>query len=380
MFEPRYSLTPRVVTALMAVEASRQIVASLPLTTTMLDSLRRTARLLATHYSTQIEGNQLSPAQVEVVLDQGGAFPGRERDEAEVRHYFAALEHVERLGRGGGHVIEKDVRTIHGLVMTGKARATPYRDGQNVIRDSRSHRIVYMPPEAKDVTGLMRELVAWVNASIGARELPVPVIAACAHHQLATIHPYFDGNGRTARLLTTMILHRSGYALNGIYSLEEYYAGNLDGYYSGLSVGKSHNYYLGRIEADITSFIEYFCAGMADAFAKVRLAAEEASRQSTLDQTPALRDLIPQQRQSLGLFLRLRVITAKDLAAYFSSTPRQAAALCGRWVESGFLVIEDPSTKTRSYRLAAAHESLVAKQAERVTAPTRSETPRRKAR
>ena len=55
-----------------------------------------------------------------------------------------------------------------------------------------------------------------------------PVVVALAHYQFATIHPYFDGNGRTARLLTTLILHRSGYGLNGIYSLEEYYAQNLD--------------------------------------------------------------------------------------------------------------------------------------------------------
>jgi Fic family protein len=380
MFDPRYTITPRIAKALMAVEAARQVVASLPLTTTMLDSLRRTARLLSTHFSTQIEGNQLTPTQVEAVLEREGAFPGRERDEAEVRHYFAALEYVERLGRGGGQLAEKDVRTIHGLVMTGKPRATPYRDGQNVIRDSGTGRIIYLPPEAKDVVGLMRELIAWVNLSLAAGELPVPVVAAGAHHQLATIHPYFDGNGRTARLLTTLILHRSGYGLNGIYSLEEYYAVNLEGYYAGLAVGHSHNYYFGRVEAEITPFLEYFCAGMADAFGKVRLSAEAASRQSTLDQTPAVRELTPQQRQSLGLFLRLKVVTAKDVATYFEITPRPASALCGKWVEAGFLVVENPSTKTRSYRLADAYESLVAAQARGGAAAAVNESKRKKAR
>ena len=364
MFEPHYILTPRTVRALMVIEAARQLVASMPLTTTMLDSLRRTARLLSTHFSTQIEGNQLTPSQVEKVLESEHAFPGRERDEAEVRHYFAALEYVERLGRSSGRLTEKDVRTIHGLVMTGKPRATPYRDGQNVIRDSRTGRIIYMPPEAKDVVRLMSDLMTWVNTSLAATDLLVPVIAAGAHHQFATIHPYFDGNGRTARLLTTLILHRSGYSLNGIYSLEEYYATNLEGYYSGLAVGHSHNYYLGRAEAEITPFIEYFCAGMADAFGKVRLSAEEASRQSALDQAPALRQLTPQQRQSLGLFLRLKVVTSKDVATYFKTPPRRASALCVKWTEAGFLVVENGSTKARSYRLADAYESLVAGQAE----------------
>jgi len=364
MFKPRFSLTTKIAKALMAIEADRQVMASLSLTATMLDSLRRTARLLSTHYSTQIEGNRLTAAQVQAVVSGEGNFPGRERDVAEVRNYFAALEFVERLGREGGSLTEREVRTIHGLVMTGKAKATPFRDGQNVIRDSRTGGIVYMPPEAKDVPRLIKDMVAWLNTALTEGEIPVPVVAALAQYQFATIHPYFDGNGRTARLLTTLILHRNCYGVNGIYSLEEYYAANLEGYYAGLAVGKSHNYYFGRAEGDITAFIEYFCVGMAAAFAKVRSRAEETSRQTTLDQAATLRTLSPQQRQALGLFLRLKVVTAKDVATYFRCSPRSAAALCRKWVESGFLVPHNPSTKGRSYRLADAYEALVAEQAD----------------
>ncbi len=60
MFEPTYTITAKVTKALMTVEASRQAITRLPLTVPMLDSLRKTARLLSTHYSTQIEGNELS--------------------------------------------------------------------------------------------------------------------------------------------------------------------------------------------------------------------------------------------------------------------------------------------------------------------------------
>jgi Fic family protein len=247
--------------------------------------------------------------------------------------------------------------------MTGKAKPTVYRRGQNVIRDGRTGRTVYMPPEAKDVPGFMRELVVWVNASFAEKELPAPVVAALAHYQFATIHPYFDGNGRTARLLTTLLLHRSGYGLNGIYSLEEYYAANLEGYYAGLAVGDSHNYYFGRAEGDVTPFVEYFCAGMADAFAKVRGRAEEANRNRALDQSPLLRELSPQQRQALGLFLRMRVVKAADVAGYFKCSTRSAASLCAKWVHAGFLAIENPSTKGRTYRLAGKYESLVSAQA-----------------
>lgn len=134
--------------------------------------------------------------------------------------------------------------------MEGKATATPYRDGQNVIRDGSTRAIVYMPPEASDVPLLMADLFAWVNEQLRTAELPSPILAAVAHYQYATIHPYNDGNGRTARLLTTLLLHRTGYGLKGIYSLEEYYARNLEAYYRALTIGPSHNYYDGRAEAE----------------------------------------------------------------------------------------------------------------------------------
>jgi Fic family protein len=81
----------------------------------MLESLRRSARLLATHLSTQIEGNQLTANQVREIVEEARNFPGRERDEAEVRRYFAALAHVEKLGRKATRLTERDIRTIHGI-------------------------------------------------------------------------------------------------------------------------------------------------------------------------------------------------------------------------------------------------------------------------
>jgi Fic family protein len=71
---------------------------------------------------------------------------------------------------------------------------------------------------------------------------------------LLLYHPYYDGDGRTARL----ILHLGGYDLKGLYSLEEYYARNLGAYYEAISIGDSHNYYMGRTETDITNWVEYF--------------------------------------------------------------------------------------------------------------------------
>ena len=172
-----------------------------------------------------------------------------------------------------------------------------------------------------------------------------------AHYQFATIHPYYDGNGRTARLLTTLVLHLGGYDLKGLYSLEEYYARKLGDYYDALTVGPSHNYYLGRAEADITPWIEYFCAGVADSFEKVRRRAQEAGASGESDQSGRLRLLDPRQRKAFELFRQSAAITSGDLERLFGVSQRTARNLLAAWVESGFVVILDPAKKSRKYGL-----------------------------
>jgi len=342
----------------MAIESDRQAVMELPIDVTVLANLRHTARLSATHYSTQIEGNRLTQAQVIEAL-AGAHFPGRERDEAEVRNYYRALERVEALAAKTDRIQELELRKIHGLMMAGKATPSPYRDGQNVIRESGSGGIVYMPPEAADVPALMADLFGWIEAQLRTNELPAPLIGAIAHCQYATIHPYYDGNGRTARLLTTLVLHRAGYGLKGIYSLDEHYARDLDAYYSALTVGPSHNYYLGRAEADITGFLKYFCDSMADAVSAVRAEAARSAARGGRDASSSLRSLDPRQRRVLELFRDHAVATTAEIAQHLRLSPRTASALCRQWALTGFLEIHDPSRKARSYRLGERFESLI---------------------
>ncbi len=359
-FAPNYRITPETAKALMAIEASRAAVDRLPISPRLIASLRESARLLSTHYSTQIEGNRLTLPEVEKAIAGQGGFPGRERDEREVRNYYKAADKAEAIASLKRPLKEEDIQLLHGLAFDGRAKPTPYREGQNVIRNSGNGRIVYMPPESNEVPNLMKELVDWINEEIGTKRLPVPVIAALAHYQFATIHPYFDGNGRTSRLLVTTILHRCGYGLKGIYSLEEYYARNLRGYYDALAVGPSHNYHLGRAEADVSGFVQFFCAGMADAFAKVLARAESVGAGGHEDKGPLLRELRPLQRQVLGLFLQSKIVTSNELAKYLGIAPRQGRLQCAKWADEGFLVIENPSKKARSYRLAERFEEGLA--------------------
>jgi len=190
-FEPVYTLSNQLARDLMQIEAARQGVASLPLNERVLAGLRQSARLISTHFSTQIEGNRLTQAEVEHVLIQGEHIFQRERDEKEVRGYYTALDYAESYAASHATITESYLRKLHALVMAaGKTRCkpTPYREGQNVIRDAGSGGIVYMPPEACDVPTMMKNLVGWINRQRD--ETPVPIVAALAHYQFATIHPW----------------------------------------------------------------------------------------------------------------------------------------------------------------------------------------------
>jgi Fic family protein len=358
---PKYAITAKIASNLMRIEGAKANILHLPLTPSVLASLRETARLFTTHYSTMIEGNKLEPDQIEVVLKHEGHFPGRERDEREVRGYYAALQKVEELAASGQRITEKTIQILHALVMANgridiKIKPSSYRDGQNVIRDGRTRKIVYMPPEAKDVPKLMHAMVEWINKS---KDLPSPIVAAIAHYQFATIHPYYDGNGRTARLLTTLILHLGAYDLKGLYSLEEYYARHLDAYYDAISIGDSHNYYLGRAEADITKWIEYFIEGMAISFEKVLKRMAEEGESGSSDLSHLLRELDPRQRKALEIFREYKVVTSSQIGVFFGFKPRTSAQLCANWVEAGFLKVIDPSNRGRKYKLSKQYEKLL---------------------
>jgi Fic family protein len=361
-FNPNFQITPSIANRLLEIERYKEAINFLPITGKVIASLRETARLMTTHYSTQIEGNTLTEEEVKQVVMGKSGFPGRERDEKEVRNYFAALEFVEEQLRQDAPLSEKLIQSIHGMAYNGIKRQSMYRDGQNVIRDGKTGAIVYMPPEAHDVAPMMKTLVQWIDDQITNKELPAPIIAALAHYQFATIHPYYDGNGRTARLLTTFILHKTGYGMKGIYSLEEYYAKNLQGYYNALTVGKSHNYYFGRKEADITPFMEYFIEGMAIAFQRVREAMNYKETEITPSlaiQTEKLRELRPQQRQVLSLFQKSREVNLQEMASHLGINSRSTNVLIKKWLEQDFIHIENPSKKARTYILGKDWEQVV---------------------
>ena len=360
IWSPVFSITPTMAKLLMAIEAAKADVEHLVLPPTVETELRRQAQMRSTHYSTRIEGNRLTLAEAEKVIHEAKVnFRGRERDVREVRNYWNALQRVEEWAEAKKAVSEDSLRSLHALVERGpRARPTPYRDGQNVIRDAASGAIVYLPPEAKDVPGLMAALVHWVREA-GKIGIPVPLVAGLAHYQFVTIHPYFDGNGRTARLLATFLLSRGGYGLNGLYSLEEHHARDLAGYYQALVVHPHHNYYEGRADADLTAWLEYFVATLAKTFDAVRREASRVAKQGVPAVPEPLRKLDRRARIVLGLFAASERITAPDVSRALGLSDRMVRLLLADWVRDGWLIVADPSRRKRAYELTAIYRQYI---------------------
>ena len=123
-FDPNYTITLSITKALLEIERHKEAIDILPVTAPLIASLRETARLMSTHYSTQIEGNVLTKEEVRKVAEgKKGGFPGRERDEREVRNYFRALEYVEQELKANSRLTEKLIKTIHSLVFVGTKKS-----------------------------------------------------------------------------------------------------------------------------------------------------------------------------------------------------------------------------------------------------------------
>jgi Fic family protein len=360
IWEPVYKISPKVARALMDIASVKAIVERTALPLVVEAELRRAARVRSTHFSTRIEGNRLTLKEAQEVIEQKKtSFHGRERDAGEVRNYWNALLKAEEWAAKHTEFTEDLIQRLHAIVEKGKrSKPTPYRSGQNVIKDSASGAIVYMPPEAKDVHKLMAEMAAWVRQAERSG-MPGPIIAALAHYQFVTIHPYYDGNGRTARLLATFLLQRDGYGLRGFFSMEEHHAKDLEVYYASLAAHKRHNYYEGRAQAELTDWLEYFTTLLANVFAVAKDEAAKYAKEGIPLEPEPLRKLDRRARVVLGLFARKDTAITQEVSAALGLSGRMARNLLAAWVKDGWLVVANPSNRARAYRLSAIYRKYI---------------------
>src|SRR5450759_3450004 len=207
--------------ALDDVERRRWLFANLPLDPVHRDWMRQRAWIRTVHGYTRIEGNKLSAL--------------------EVLGTRSALELVDELAaRPDVELDQSVVREIHRRVLDGQSDLlTPgeYRRGENRVAGADGE-IIFTTPASGDVPELMRKFVAWLSDHAVA---PPPVRAAVGHLEFVAIHPFHDGNGRTARGISRLLLVRGGYALDGLVSLDAHLDTHRSDYFAAIraSIGQA---------------------------------------------------------------------------------------------------------------------------------------------
>jgi Fic family protein len=220
--------------------------------------LKQVARLRSGVYSTKIEGNQISYLDAEKLLS-GHKIHARARDEQELTNYMKVLDYIESK-EWNASITEKDIFKIHQLTthkILDPVHHNRWRNQANAVYNEWWW-IVYLPPDWKDVPKLIKELLDFVNSQ---KEISVIIRAWLLHHWFVIIHPFIDGNGRTARALTQLFLYQNGFNTKKYFSLEEYYDNDLANYYEAIFVGNS--FYTANDQGiDSVRFVEYFLSGL----------------------------------------------------------------------------------------------------------------------
>jgi Fic family protein len=189
-------------------EKKAQLDTARPLPSGVVAKLKEHFDVEWTYHSNAIEGSTLTQSETRLVLLDGLTVAGKSlREHLEAINHKHAIDFVEALAAKAELVTEHNIRQIHALILRtiDDENAGTYRKGQVYITGS-----TYVPPAGIEVPPLMQELVAWINSAEAAELHPVER-AALAHFRLVHIHPFVDGNGRTARLLMNLILIREGY-------------------------------------------------------------------------------------------------------------------------------------------------------------------------
>jgi Fic family protein len=196
-----------------------------PLPVETVKSINGDMSLRYTYNSNAIEGNTLTLIETKVVLEDGLTIGGKTmREHLEAINHRDAIQLMEKMGQSKGPLSEAEVRGLHAVILRGidDLNAGAWRH-DNV----RIYGATHIPPRAEKIFDLMSEFFAWSQGP--AAQLPAVERAARLHVDFVAIHPFIDGNGRTARLLMNLELLRAGYPI-AVISFEErqQYYHNLD--------------------------------------------------------------------------------------------------------------------------------------------------------
>jgi Fic family protein len=315
--------------------------------------LRKSSRKKSSLASAKIEGNPLTEEQASAAIDSSKRH--YLKPEQEVRNYFAALEYLDKCLAERRPISKELILDVQRIVVKGEsAEKTGFRGPMPAgflfgVYDDATGRAEYIPPESKDIEPLVDELVRYTEST---DDHPV-IQAAIVHYQLVTIHPFEDGNGRTARLISDYVLDRGGYGFGGIGSLEEYFAYDIDEYYRSLQMGLPPLCYEGRLDPPHPEiWLSYFVRMMELRAGGVKslLSSTDAERETT-----AKTHLSIKESRFLD-YLRqhdIRRFSPSEVAADFGVTNRTVINWCAALVRAGVLAPDFSGSRIRSFTLVA---------------------------
>lgn len=191
-------------------EKLKKLNALRPLDPAQVRKLREQMQVEMTYNSNAIEGNSLTLRETYLVLQEGMTIKGKPlKDHLEAKDHKEALDFLyEIVSQDSNTISEHLIRQLHQLVVreTDTKFAGQYRTGAVIIGGAD-----HTPPDAVDVPLRMEGLMHWLKKN---EKVLHPVeLAALLHHKLVFIHPFFDGNGRTSRLVMNVLLMRKGFPL-----------------------------------------------------------------------------------------------------------------------------------------------------------------------
>ncbi|MFA4991060.1 MAG: Fic family protein [Candidatus Omnitrophota bacterium] len=256
MLNPKYTITPKINKALVEIERVRGFLDAVKLKDDWLVDIQKKVLILESHHSTHIEGTALSLKQARSILEGKKVKGVSHDDKKELLNYKKAMDFISKYLGKDDPLSEGVIRELHKILVKDvrgeNADPGSYRRIQNYVVNSRTREVVYTPPASLEVPHLMRELTEWINK---AEDISPILVAGIAQFQFVHIHPFIDGNGRTARLLSTLILYKTGYDFKRLFTISEHYDKDRPSYYQAIQSVRNNN-------MNMTAWLGYFVEGL----------------------------------------------------------------------------------------------------------------------